>query len=97
MGTRVAAWQAAHACGLQRDTGLSSAATLSLLSPTSAWLAGRRQSVEELDEVVSAARARDRRRRTNVLMEDMGDADQGSTVHFFLTPELAARSALFRG
>ena len=61
-----------------------------------AWLAGGRQSMEEVDEAVSAVRARDRRRRTNVLMEDIGDADQGSMVHF-LTPELAARSALFRG
>lgn len=52
--------------------------------------------MEEVDEAVSAVRARDRRRRTNVLMEDIGDADQGSMVHF-LTPELAARSALFRG
>ena len=52
--------------------------------------------MEEVDEAVSAVRARDRRRRTNVLMEDIGDADQGSMVHF-LTPELAARSAQFRG
>lgn len=59
--------------------------------------AGQRQSLEEeCGEAVSAARARDLRRRTNVLMEDVSDADQGSTVHF-LTPELAARSALFRG
>lgn len=41
-------------------------------------------------------RARDRRRRTNVMMEDVSDADQGSILHF-LTPELAARSALFGG
>lgn len=41
-------------------------------------------------------RERDRRRRTNVLMDDAAGADQGSTVHF-LTPELAARSALFGG
>ena len=39
-------------------------------------------------------RERDRRRRTNVLMDDAAGAEQGSTVHF-LTPELAARSALF--
>lgn len=52
--------------------------------------------MEGCDEAMLAVRARDRRRRTNVLMEDVGDADQGSTVHF-LTPELAARSALFRG
>lgn len=52
--------------------------------------------MEECDEALSMARARDRRRRTNVLMEDMGDTDQSSMVHF-LTPELAARSALFRG
>ena len=56
-----------------------------------------RPSMEEVcDEAMSAVRARDRRRRTNVLMEDVGDVDSGTPVHF-LTPELAARSALFRG
>ena len=45
---------------------------------------------------LAAVRERDRRRRTNVVMEDAADADHTSTVHF-LTPELAARSALFRG
>lgn len=39
-------------------------------------------------------RERDQRRRTNVLMDDAASADQGSKVQF-LTPELAARSALF--
>lgn len=52
--------------------------------------------MEELDEAISMARARDRRRRTNVLMDDIGDPDQSLMVHF-LTPELAERSALFRG
>lgn len=53
--------------------------------------------MEECDEAVSMARARDQRRRTHVLMDDIGaDTDQSSTVHF-LTPELAARSALFGG
>lgn len=47
------------------------------------------------DDSFAAVRDRDRRRRTNVLMEDVQDADQGSTLHF-LTPELAARSALFK-
>ena len=46
------------------------------------------------DESLRLTRERDRRRRTNVLMDDAAGADQGSTVHF-LTPELAARSALF--
>lgn len=45
---------------------------------------------------LTADKERDRRRRTHVVMEDAADADQTSTVHF-LTPELAARSALFRG
>ncbi|KAL3146117.1 hypothetical protein ABBQ38_015465 [Trebouxia sp. C0009 RCD-2024] len=54
------------------------------------------RSMEGCDEAMSAVRARDRRRRTHVLMEDVGDADQGAPVHF-LTPELAARSALFGG
>lgn len=45
---------------------------------------------------LTALRDRDRRRRTNVVMEDAVDTDHTSTVHF-LTPELAARSALFRG
>ena len=47
------------------------------------------------DDSFAAVRDRDRRRRTNVLMEDVHDADQGATLHF-LTPELAARSALFK-
>lgn len=48
------------------------------------------------DDSHTAVRERDRRRRTNVVMEDVADADHTSTAHF-LTPELAARSALFRG
>ena len=57
---------------------------------------GRGDNTGAFDENEGAARDRDRRRRTNVLMEDVHDADFCSTVHF-LTPELAARSALFRG
>lgn len=63
---------------------------------TSGLSADLRRSMEGCDEAMLAVRARDRRRRTHVLMEDIGDADQGAPVHF-LTPELAARSALFRG
>ncbi|KAA6417017.1 MAG: hypothetical protein FRX49_13018 [Trebouxia sp. A1-2] len=52
------------------------------------------QSTTFEDDALRVIRERDRRRRTNVLMDDAAGADQGSTVHF-LTPELAARSALF--
>ncbi|DBB03371.1 TPA: hypothetical protein ACH3X3_010743 [Trebouxia sp. C0006] len=55
---------------------------------------GAKQGSTLEDDGVRAMRERDRRRRTNVLMDDAAGAEQGSTVHF-LTPELAARSALF--
>lgn len=54
------------------------------------------QSATAADDSCMALRDRDRRRRTNVMMEDVDDKDEGSTIHF-LTPELAARSALFKG
>ena len=60
------------------------------------WCAGLSATPDLLDDSFRVVRERDRRRRTNVVMEDVPDADQGSTVHF-LTPELAARSALFGG
>ena len=52
-------------------------------------------SPDAYEDSFAAVRDRDRRRRTNVVMEDVHDTDQGSTIHF-LTPELAARSALFK-
>ena len=57
---------------------------------------GPRESADLYNDAMSAIQARDQRRRTHVMLEDVSDADQPSTVHF-LTPELAARSALFRG
>lgn len=60
------------------------------------FIADSRCDSDVVDDFLQASRDRDRRRRTNVLMEDANDVDHPSTVHF-LTPELAARSALFRG
>lgn len=55
---------------------------------------GAEQNATLEDESLRFMRERDQRRRTNVLMDDAASADQGSKVQF-LTPELAARSALF--